>query len=89
MNEHIFKAYDIRGIYGEELTDELSYYIGLAYGKHILELGKDRVLVGYDNRLSSIPLYNNLTKGITESGVNVIDLGLATTPMVYYAKEFF
>ncbi|HHT38482.1 MAG TPA: phosphomannomutase/phosphoglucomutase [Mollicutes bacterium] len=88
MNEHIFKAYDIRGIYGEELTDELSYYIGLAYGKHILELGKDRVLVGYDNRLSSIPLYNNLTKGITESGVNVIDLGLATTPMVYYAKEF-
>ena len=88
MNENIFKAYDIRGIYEKELTDDLAYYIGMAYGKHIKELSKDTVLIGYDNRPSSIPLYDNLVKGIIKTGINVVSIGLATTPMLYYARVF-
>jgi phosphomannomutase/phosphoglucomutase len=88
MNEYIFKAYDIRGVYGEELTDEIAYYIGVAYAKHLIEIGKSEVLIGYDNRPSSIPLSNKIITGITQMGVNVINLGLATTPMVYYAREY-
>jgi phosphomannomutase/phosphoglucomutase len=88
MKDNIFKAYDIRGIYGSELTDDLAYFIGVAYAKHIKEFGLDKVLVGYDNRPSSIPLSDNLMNGIIDMGVNVINLGLVTTPMVYYAREY-
>jgi phosphomannomutase/phosphoglucomutase len=88
MDEYIFKAYDIRGIYGSELTDEIAYYIGVAYAKHLISIGKNEVLIGYDNRPSSIPLTQNIIKGITEMGVNILNLGLATTPMVYYAREY-
>jgi phosphomannomutase/phosphoglucomutase len=88
MNDYIFKAYDIRGIYGNEFTDEIAYCIGVAYAKHLISIGKNSVLIGYDNRPSSIPLSKNIIKGITEMGVNVINLGLTTTPMVYFAREY-
>ena len=88
MKEHIFKAYDIRGIYGSELTDEVAYFIGIAYAKHLMKLGLDKVIIGYDNRFSSIPLSENIIRGITDMGVNIINLGLVTTPMVYYARVY-
>ena len=77
-----FKAYDIRGIYGKDITEELAYRIG--YFLPSL-LKTDHVVVGRDIRLSSESLHNSLVKGITDSGTDVWDLGLSTTPMVYFA----
>ncbi|MDD4298574.1 MAG: phosphomannomutase/phosphoglucomutase [Bacilli bacterium] len=89
VNENIFRAYDIRGIYGEELDEKTSYYIGVAFGQNIKNKGKNKAIIAYDNRLSSIPLSESLINGITDVGVDIINIGLATSPMFYYAREYF
>lgn len=89
MKENIFRAYDIRGIYKEELDESLAYYIGLTFGKIIKNKGKKTAIVGYDNRLSSIPLSDKLIEGITNAGIEVINIGLVTSPMFYYAREYY
>lgn len=87
INKKIFREYDIRGIYPSELNEEFAYLLGRAFATKLLSLDKDTMIVGYDNRLSSESLEENLVKGLTESGVNVVRLGLVTTPMYYYAWE--
>lgn len=89
INDSIFREYDIRGIYNEELTDETAYLIGRGFGSYIKLMGEDTTIIGHDNRLSSPSLSSNLIKGITESGVHVIDLDLVTTPMYYFSKIFY
>jgi len=79
----IFKAYDIRGIYGESLTDDLAYKIGRAY---VTFLKCKSVVIGRDMRPHSIPLFKALTKGITEQGSDVVDIGMCSTPMSYFAN---
>ena len=79
----IFKAYDIRGIYGDTLTEEIACKIGRAIAAF---LRPSSVVVGRDMRPHSEPLFAALAKGLTESGVNVVDLGLCSTPMSYYAN---
>lgn len=80
----IFKAYDIRGIYGTDLTDDLAYRIGRAF---VTFLGGCRkVVVGRDMRPHSVPLLHALARGIQEQGADVIDLGLCSTPMCYHAN---
>lgn len=86
INEKIFREYDIRGIYNEDLTDELAYIIGRSFGSYI---DTNEVIVGYDNRVSSIALHENLTRGLIESGINVTSIGLVTTPMYYSAKKLY
>ncbi len=82
---NIFRGYDIRGIYPSEIDENTAYTIGLGFGSHIKSIGKTNCVVGHDNRLSSPVLYNALIKGITETGIDVISIGLCTTPMYYYA----
>jgi phosphomannomutase / phosphoglucomutase len=84
MNEGIFRAYDIRGIYEKELDEKLAYKIGQAFGTTLIKEGKKETLIGYDTRKSSIPLFKALTKGILSTGINVINIGLSTTPMYYF-----
>lgn len=79
----IFKAYDIRGIYGEALTEEVAYKIGRAFATF---LGCRKVVVGRDMRPHSQPLFEALARGLTLQGAAVIDLGLCSTPMSYYAN---
>jgi phosphomannomutase len=80
----IFKAYDIRGIYGKELTEETAYNIGRAF---VTFLGGGRkVVVGRDMRPHSVPLFRALARGINEQGADVVDLGLCSTPMCYHAN---
>lgn len=79
----IFKAYDIRGIYGETLTEELAYSIGRAF---VTFLGCKTVIVGRDMRPHSVPLFTALARGLTEQGADVVDLGLVSTPMSYFAN---
>lgn len=88
IKKEIFREYDIRGIYESELNCDTAYYIGLAYGTILKnKYNKDKCIVGYDNRLSSIDLSESLVKGITDTGVNVINIGLVTTPIYYYAWD--
>jgi len=79
----IFKAYDIRGIYGKDLTDEIAYRIGRAF---VTFVGCKRVVVARDIRPHSEPLFAALARGITEQGADVIDIGHASTPMSYFAN---
>lgn len=76
-----FKAYDIRGIYGRDFDGETVYRIGRCLPGL---LDADRVLVGYDCRETTPEILSMLTRGITEAGADVDDMGKATTPMVYY-----
>ena len=81
----IFKAYDIRGIYPEQLNEETAEKIGRAFVDY---LGAKKIVIGRDMRPHSEPLFKALAKGITEQGCDVIDLGLCSTPMTYHANGF-
>ena len=81
----IFKAYDIRGIYGSDLDEDVFYKIARAYAR-FAELTGGRVVVARDCRKSSDSLYAAFSKGLVDEGVNVIDIGLASTPMSYFAN---
>ena len=85
--KNIFREYDIRGIYGEELDDETAYHIGRAFGTNLVRKNIPSTVVGYDNRLSSENLEKNLVQGLVDSGIHVIRLGLVTTPMCYFAAN--
>lgn len=85
MDTSIFREYDIRGVYPTQVNENVAYLVGRSYGSYIQEkLNKNLCVVGRDNRLSSPTLAKELIKGLTESGCNVIDLGVVTTPMYFY-----
>ncbi len=79
----IFKAYDIRGLYGETLTESIAYKIGRAF---VTWLRCKTVVVGRDMRTHSPPLFDALTRGLREQGADVLDLGLCSTPMSNFAN---
>ena len=83
----IFKAYDIRGIVGRALTRPAVQVIGQALGSLAGERGRDTIVVGRDGRLSGPELAGALSQGIRAAGVNVIDIGMVTTPMTYFAAH--
>ena len=88
VNSEIFREYDIRGIYNEDLNTEVAYLIGKAFGTKLNEYKIPSTVVAYDNRLSSVELEENLVKGLVETGINVKRIGLATTPMCYFAANY-
>ena len=81
----IFKAYDVRGIYPTDLDEDIAYKIGRAF---VDFLKVKEVLVGHDGRLSSPQLFEALTKGITDQGANVVNIGLCSTPLFYFGAGF-
>jgi len=86
INPSIFKAYDIRGIYPKELNDDVIYLIGKAFVQYL----KPRtVVIGRDMRVSSDALFKSLSRGITEAGADVIDIGLCTSDALYFAVGKF
>ena len=86
INPNIFREYDLRGIYPEDITEDVAYTLGKSFGTYIKQFGHEKTVVGHDNRLSSPSLSEALIKGILETGIDVINLGLVTTPMYYFAK---
>ena len=83
----IFKAYDIRGIYGTELTQDDFYKIARGYAQFCGFTGRNsKVVVARDCRKSSDALFAAFSKGLVDEGVDVIDIGLASTPMSYFAN---
>ncbi|MCX6695458.1 MAG: phosphomannomutase/phosphoglucomutase [Candidatus Altiarchaeota archaeon] len=77
----IYRAYDIRGVYGKDLTDDVAEDLGRAFASTF----KGKCAVGYDVRVSSPPLSKSLIKGLLSSGIDVVDLGLVPTPLLYFA----
>ena len=86
INKNIFREYDIRGVYPVDINEDITYTIGKAYGTYIQKFNEKVCIIGHDNRLSSPSLHNALIEGILSTGVDIIDLGLVTTPMLYYAR---
>lgn len=87
LDASIFKAYDIRGVVGKTLTTQVARQIGLAFGSAAAELGETAVVVGRDGRLSGPDLLSALVEGLRAAGMDVIDLGMVATPMVYFGTN--
>ena len=87
LSKSIFKAYDIRGVIGSTLDGSIAKKIGHAFGLAALAKGEKTVVIGRDGRLSGPELASKLAEGLQSAGVDVIDLGVVATPMVYYATN--
>ena len=87
LSPSIFKAYDIRGIIDKTLDADVAYLIGQAFGSAALAKGEQTVVIGRDGRLSGPDLIKALASGLQATGVNVIDLGIVATPMVYFGTN--
>ncbi|MBI4709413.1 MAG: phosphomannomutase/phosphoglucomutase [Candidatus Portnoybacteria bacterium] len=88
IDQKIFKAYDVRGVYPEEINEDVAYKIGWAFVEFLKnnnELGSRQIIVGRDARLSSDALFEALSQGIISQGIDVIDLGYVSTPLLYWA----
>lgn len=85
ISSRIFREYDIRGIVGDDITEETVELIGKAYGTYMLSEGKSSAAVGMDCRLSSPELSTAIIRGITSTGIDVVDIGMVTTPMLYFS----
>ncbi len=81
----IFREYDIRGIVGKDLTIDVAESIGRAYGTVARQRGCRTVALGRDGRLTSLDLRDRLLAGVTATGVNVVDIGVCPTPLLYFA----
>jgi phosphomannomutase len=86
-NASIFKAYDIRGVVPQTLNEDVALGLGRAFGTRARALGQRSVAVGRDGRLSGPALVAALSLGLQEAGVEVIDVGMVTTPMLYFAAH--
>jgi phosphomannomutase/phosphoglucomutase len=87
LSKTIFKAYDIRGVIGSTLDAGIARKIGQAFGAAALAKGERKVVIGRDGRLSGPELSAALSDGLRAAGVDVIDLGMVATPMVYFATN--
>src|SRR3989344_6475198 len=86
LDTTIFKAYDIRGIFPKNLDNDVAYKIGRAYASTVNPHGE--VLVGEDVRIHSHELKDSLVRGLTDSGINVVDVGLMSTDMLYFGVGY-
>jgi phosphomannomutase len=80
----IFKAYDIRGVVGQTIDETLAEHLGRAFGSEAVAAGEKAVVVGRDGRLSGPALVAALARGLASTGLDVVDIGAVTTPMLYY-----
>ncbi len=84
VNASVFKAYDIRGIVGKTIDETFAEHLGRAFGSEALAAGEKAVVVGRDGRLSGPAFAAALIRGLASTGLDVVDLGAVTTPMLYY-----
>ena len=87
VSQGIFRAYDIRGIVGQDLTPEILYWIGRALGAEVKERGFSKLSLAWDGRLSSPSLSAELQRGVLEAGCDVISLGAQPTGLLYFATH--
>src|SRR5438552_3579810 len=85
LNPHVFRAYDVRGLVGSDITPDVFRLVGSAYGTLIRRNGGRRIAVGQDNRRSSDTLKAGFVEGVLATGLDVVDIGLVPTPILYFA----
>ena len=85
LNPHVFRAYDVRGLVGSDITPDVFRLVGSAYGTLIRRNGGRRIAVGQDNRRSSDALKAAFVEGVLATGLDVVDIGLVPTPILYFA----
>ncbi len=85
VNAQIFRQYDIRGIVGKDLDNEVLYLIGKAFGTYLRRKGLKNTVIGGDVRLSTRDFMDSAIKGINEVGIDVIDIGIVATPTMYFS----
>jgi len=88
IKTNIFRQYDIRGIVGEDINDQLMYDIARAFARYAIIKGYKTILLGRDNRASSPHLHDITIEGLLDSGCDVIDLGVVVTPIFYFAARY-
>ncbi|SBT12445.1 phosphohexomutase domain-containing protein [Vibrio celticus] len=95
LDLNCFKNNDIRGVIGKQINEPLAYLLGKAFGEYVLSAkpetsldGLAQVVIGRDNRKTSLSLQEAMTKGLIESGITVIDLGMTGTEEVYFATRY-
>jgi phosphomannomutase len=84
VSPSVFKAYDIRGIVGKTIDEQFAEALGRAFGSEAVAAGERAVAVGRDGRLSGPALAGALIRGLASTGLDVVDIGAVTTPMLYY-----
>ncbi len=89
INEAIFRDYDIRGVVDKDINGDFAEIFGKAFGTYLLGKNTKDVLVGYDARESSPEYYKRCIKGLLSTGVNVIRIGMNTSPMMYWARKYY
>jgi phosphomannomutase / phosphoglucomutase len=85
MNQQVFREYDIRGVVEEDFDDDFIVNLGRAYATVLLEAGKHTITLGRDCRLSSDALRDLLLEGLLPAGINVVDIGVVPTPLLYFS----
>src|SRR6266571_4956529 len=85
LNPHVFRAYDVRGVVGRDINPDVFRQVGRAYGTLIRRRAGRRVAVGQDNRASSEALKAGFVEGVRAAGVDVVDVGVVPTPILYFA----
>ena len=86
MDYNILRENDIRGLYPDQINEEVAYRIGKSFGTYLNKNNVFKCLVGHDNRLSGPSLHDHLIKGLLETGINITDIGLATTALFNYSS---
>src|SRR3990170_2394750 len=89
MNVEIFREYDVRGVVDRDLSFDFVYDLGRAIGTYASRQGVKTMTLGMDCRLSSPEYHEAVKKGITATGLNVIDIGACATPMLYFSIRQF
>ena len=87
--KQIFRAYDVRGIVDEDLTENVIYALGLALGSEAKTRGVTKLVCARDGRLSGPTLYEALKTGLLATGINLMDVGMVPTPVLYFATHYF
>lgn len=89
INPHIYRGYDIRGVAGKDLSEDVYYTLGRGYATFLAQRRIKESTVGRDNRLTSELYTKAFIKGLNDGGINTIDLGLSMTQIIYYSSYFF
>ena len=87
VSKNILREADIRGVYPTEVNREVALKLGYVFAEYAFKNKQDYVVVGHDNRFGGPELTKNLIQGLIYSGMNVIYIGLVTTPMLNYASH--
>ena len=85
LDTSVLRENDIRGVYGKNITEDFALILGKAFGTYLINNNKKECVLGYDNRIGGESLAEKLIEGLRSTGINVILIGMVTTPLLNFA----